>query len=53
MKAEVASNGQVGAGTILMAAAVESVTLGSAGQGLTLNLAGLGKVGFGAVKEIM
>ena len=53
LKAEAASNGQVGAATMLMGAAVESVTLGGAGQGLTLNLAGLGKVGFGDVKEIM
>jgi len=38
---------------INMAARVESVTMGKNGQGVTLNLAGLGSIDFNNVREIM
>lgn len=52
VKAEAMIAGQRVALDTLVAARVESVTLGRAGQGISLNLAGLGAVDFAQVRQI-
>lgn len=51
--ATVGSGSQAQAVEVYLADAVTSVTLGRAGEGVTLNLAGLGAVGMSDVKQIM
>ncbi|MBD3609329.1 MAG: flagellar hook assembly protein FlgD, partial [Gammaproteobacteria bacterium] len=46
-------NGQTQAMETMIASRVESVSVGKGGQGVTLNLAGLGEMGFNNVREIM
>lgn len=52
IKAEAVVGGENVAVDTLVAARVESVTLGHAGQGITLNLPGLGAVDFSQVRRI-
>ncbi len=52
IKAEAMVDGKNVAVDTLVAARVESVTLGRAGQGITLNLSGLGAVDFAQVRRI-
>lgn len=52
VKAEARRGGENVAVETLLAARVESVTLGHLGQGITLNLAGLGAVDFAQVRQI-
>lgn len=53
VRAETFSGGNTVAAQTLVAAGVDSVTLGGQGKGVTLNLAGLGQIDFSKVKEIM
>ena len=53
VKAEMQLDGQTVAADTALTATVDSVTLGGAGQGLTLNLAGLGSVPLSQVQQIM
>lgn len=53
VRAESLSDGTTVAADTMVAANVESVTLGGQGKGVTLNLAGLGQIDFSQVKEIM
>lgn len=53
IRAEARIDGEAVALNTLLAAKVESVTMGKGGQGIRLNLAGLGSVDLGDVKQIM
>jgi flagellar basal-body rod modification protein FlgD len=52
IKAEALSGGQNIAQSTLVAARVDSVTLGRSGEGITVNLNGLGPVSFAQVRQI-
>ncbi len=53
VRAVAGSGGESAAATVLLAARVDSVTLGGAAGGITLNLAGLGQRSLADVREIM
>lgn len=53
ISAEVNQNGSVAAGETLVAVQVESVTLGQAGQDLTLTVSDLGDIGMSQIRKIM
>lgn len=53
ISAEIQQGDQVSAGSTLIAAQVESVTLGQAGQDLTLSVAGLGDISMSQIRKIM
>ena len=53
LRAVAGSGGESAAATVLLAARVDSVTLGGGAGGITLNLAGLGQRPLGDVREIM
>lgn len=53
LAAEVHQGDTVAAGDTLIAAQVESVTLGKAGQDLTLTVAGIGDIGMSQIRKIM
>jgi len=53
IRAEFQSGEHSVAAQTYVTAGVDSVTIGGAGQGLTLNLTGLGQIGFSEVREIM
>ena len=53
VSAEVNQAGSVVAGSTLVAAQVESVTLGQAGQDLTLTVSGLGDISMSQIRKIM
>ena len=53
MTAEVHQGDQVSAGSMLMTVQVESVTLGKAGQDLTLTVSDLGDINMNQIRKIM
>jgi len=53
IEAEVHRGTDVSAGSILSVVDVESVTLGKAGQDLTLSVTGLGDLGMSQVRKIL
>ena len=53
LRAVAGAGGESAAATVLLAARVDSVTLGGGAGGITLNLAGLGQRSLGDVREIM
>lgn len=53
LAAEIHRGENISAGDVLVTAAVESVTLGQAGQDLTLSVAGLGDISISQIRKIM